>query len=243
MNGRLLPLLKTSGPKQMALDELLLESSLENSSNSPTLRFYQWEGNWLSIGRNQLQWPKSWAKLAKSEAFNIVRRPSGGGGVLHIGGLTYSLVWPGAPKKRKEAYYQTTSWLIKSFAELGFPLRFGTESLSPINRDCFQTSTIADLIDPNGQKRVGSAQFWRKGYLLQHGEILLDPPTKLWREVFNSCAPEPAPSSIPRKGLQEFLLMGLNTSWPEINWQESDLTKDEKEKLSFNSSKYIVPLN
>ena len=49
--------------------------------------------------------------------------------------------------------------------------------------NCFSTSTYADLIDENGQKRIGSAQFWRKGRLLQHGEIILDPPKELWEEV------------------------------------------------------------
>ena len=48
-------------------------------------------------------------------------------------------------------------------------------------------------MDENGQKRIGSAQLWRNGHLLQHGEILLDPPPKLWAEVFHSDPPNPAP--------------------------------------------------
>jgi lipoate-protein ligase A len=52
------------------------------------------------------------------------------------------------------------------------------------------------------QKRVGSAQLWRKRQLLQHGSVLVDPPVALWQELFGS--PLEAPATAP--GLSEAAL-------------------------------------
>jgi lipoate-protein ligase A len=63
--------------------------------------------------------------------------------------------------------------------------------------NCFASSTAADLVDRAGVKRIGSAQCWQHGRLLQHGEILLDPPPTLWKAVFGEAAP-PAGSGKPQ---------------------------------------------
>ena len=98
----LLPSLKLMGHEQMALDVTLLNESLKSGNESPILRFYQWPGYWLSLGKNQSTWPSKWNKLAKEGKLNLVRRPSGGSAVLHGGGLTYSLVWPNPHIKKKK---------------------------------------------------------------------------------------------------------------------------------------------
>ena len=64
---------------------------------------------------------------ANSKKLHLIRRPSGGNAVLHSGGLTYSLIWPSPPKKRKEAYLYTCKWLISAFSSLGLPLQFGNQ--------------------------------------------------------------------------------------------------------------------
>ena len=60
---------------------------------------------------------------------------------------------------------------------------------------CFATATAADLVSARGAKRIGSAQLWRSGCLLQHGSILLNPPSELWELVFG--APPPRLPSLP----------------------------------------------
>ena len=70
--GRLLPTQQADGHTQMALDAWLLKRS-----KGPALRFYRWEGPWLSLGRHQRQWPEHWNDLARRGRLSLVRRPSG----------------------------------------------------------------------------------------------------------------------------------------------------------------------
>ena len=175
--GRLIPNLTGDGPTQMAIDAMLLDQAKQ----APVLRFYQWDGPWLSLGRHQRNMPQHWDQLAKEGCLRMVRRPSGGQAVLHAGGLTYALIWPSAPRRRKQAYREACQWLIDGFSQLGQPLQFGDDPAGVNGSNCFASSTAADLVDPAGVKRIGSAQCWQRGRLLQHGEILLDPPPALWQ--------------------------------------------------------------
>ena len=58
------------------------------------------------------------------------------------------------------------NWLIKSFGELGLNLQYGNLRKSSIKTTCFGTSLISDLVDQDGFKRIGSAQFRKKGAFL-----------------------------------------------------------------------------
>ena len=231
------------GPEQMATDIMLLEKTMMDSDVSLAIRFYNWKGLWLSIGKNQKYLPRNWQKLIINRKLQIVRRPSGGSAVLHGSGLTYALIWLSPPRKKLEAYYLASQWLIKGFSELGLPLQFGDQPTNSYETDCFATSTAADLIDSDGQKRIGSAQVWRKGHLLQHGEIILDPPSQLWMEVFKTKAPTPAPSSIPREGLDKFLRKTCISYWPEISWQYDEFNQKELERISVSAEQYVLHSN
>ncbi len=241
--GLFFPTLRLSGPEQMAADVILLEKAIEGSGVSLLVRFYNWKGLWLSIGKNQRYLPLRWKELVKEGIINIVRRPSGGSAVLHGAGLTYSLVWISPPRKKRQAYYLANQWLINGFSNLGLSLEFGDQSTNQFEKNCFATSTTADLVDLNGCKRIGSAQLWRKGHLLQHGEILLDPPPKLWMQVFNTKAPRPVPTSIPRNGLDQILLNACQNYWEGVNWQPGKLTKDELERVSIEAHNYSLRVN
>ena len=157
-----------SGPEQMAMDITLLENAIDASGPELILRFYEWEGLWISIGKNQKHVPNFWHHLVKQNKIKITRRPSGGNAVLHGSGLTYSLIWLSPPHKKRYTYYIVNQFLINGFSSLGLNLKFGNQLTNQIERNCFATSTNADLIDPNGYKRIGSAQYWRMGHLLQH---------------------------------------------------------------------------
>ena len=82
-----------SGFDQMALDLNSLDQTIVNPEIILTLRFYYWTGDWLSIGYHQKVIPSHWEKLLFNKEINIVRRPSGGGAVLHSGGITYALTF------------------------------------------------------------------------------------------------------------------------------------------------------
>ena len=116
--------LELTGHKQMAIDLFLLEKSFTDKNFHMAIRFYTWNGDWLSIGKNQKELPKTWLKLLKNEQLKIVRRPSGGKAVLHSRGLTYALIWKYPPKNKKESYLKTTQWLKDGFKKAGMDLFF-----------------------------------------------------------------------------------------------------------------------
>jgi lipoate-protein ligase A len=188
---RWIPPLRRDGALQMAIDEWMLDAVLQSEA-AGMLRFYRWSRPSLSLGFHQRRLEERWQTLAQAGRLDLVRRPSGGRAVLHGGCLTYALVWRRPPRSRSLAYRQACRWLQEGFAGLGRPLVFGRQVASAAHGSCFATSTAADLVHPGGAKRIGSAQLWRAGAVLQHGTILLRPPRALWREVFG-VDPPPLP--------------------------------------------------
>ena len=176
------------GSDQMALDLNSLEQTISNPSIIFTLRFYYWSGDWLSIGHHQKEIPTHWKKLLFNREIKIVRRPSGGGAVLHSGGITYALTFKKTHYKFL-SYEMVNDWLIRSFRELGLNLQNGNSQKSLIQTNCFGTSLTSDLIDQDGFKRIGSAQYRRNSAFLQHGEIQTNPSKDLWFKLFKEEAP------------------------------------------------------
>jgi len=187
---RWIPPLAGSGPFQMALDELLLDQAVAARVPQACLRLYSWSGPWLSLGYHQRHLPAAWLALAGQGQLGLVRRPSGGRAVLHGGSLTYALIEPNPARDRRQAYRDHCRWLQRAFAEMGLPLSFGTAQAAADSGSCFARSSAADLVHGNGAKRIGSAQLWRRGVLLQHGSLLIDPPRELWWQLFQEPPPE-----------------------------------------------------
>jgi len=201
----------------MSIDKDLLEKTISNNNILFTLRFYQWEGNWISIGFHQKDYPQHWQDLIEKGLINIVRRPSGGGAVLHSGGITYALTFK-KPEYKKFSYQFINSWLIKSFAFLGLTLKNGSVKRGGIMENCFSTNYVSDLVDENESKRIGSAQYWKKGSFLQHGEIQLNPPLDLWIKIFD----QKPPQSLNIKLSNEEIIKHLKNSFLE-NYSDSSI--------------------
>ena len=181
--------LTLSGVEQMALDLHFLNKTISEVEILFTLRFYHWEGNWISLGYHQKSIPPHWEKLVEDRIIKIVRRPSGGGAVLHSGGITYALTFKKSSYK-SFSYELVNNWLIESFNKLGLSLERGNLKKSIIKENCFGTSYASDLVDQYGFKRIGSAQYRKKGAFLQHGEIQLNPPRDLWVKLFGEEPPK-----------------------------------------------------
>ena len=114
------------------------------------------------FGYHQRTVPPHWEKLIEDGIIKIVRRPSGGGAVLHSGGITYAMTFKKSSYK-SFSYDLVNNWLIKSFNELGLSLKRGNLRKSTIKENCFSSSCVSDLVDQNGFKRIGSAQYRKKG--------------------------------------------------------------------------------
>ena len=221
--------LKLSGVEQMALDLHFLDKTISEVKILFTLRFYYWEGDWISLGYHQKLIPPHWEKLVENGVIKIVRRPSGGGAVLHSGGITYALTFKKSSYK-SFSYELVNNWLIESFNELGFSLQRGNVRKSTIKENCFGTSYVSDLVDQYGFKRIGSAQYRKKGAFLQHGEIQLNPPRDLWINLFGDEPPKKINLSLTNKEIikylkNSFLQTKSNLEIENINYKKDDIKK------------------
>ncbi len=223
--------LELNGPEQMAIDLLLLEKSFTEKNFQIAFRFYTWNGDWLSIGKNQKEISKEWMQLSKNKKLNLVRRPSGGKAVLHSSGLTYAIIWKNPPRNKKESYIKNTKWLKNGFKKVGLDLSFGTQAIDLSTCNCFSTSTLADLVDNDRNKHIGSAQFWKKGHLLQHGEILMEPSNQLWKKVFNTDPPKIKIELKEKDKIITYLKESLIKLWPNLKFSNYILTKEDKERI------------
>ncbi|MFZ9947012.1 MAG: lipoyl protein ligase domain-containing protein, partial [Vulcanococcus sp.] len=186
---RWIPPITAAGAVQMAIDRWMFQQLI--AGGPPMLRLYRWSTPALSLGRHQQRWPSHW----REAGVELVRRPSGGRAVLHAGELTYALVFAPKQRDREAVYRQGCRWLQEAMALAGEPLQFGQASATAAAQrsSCFATATAADLVSASGAKRIGSAQLWQSGALLQHGSLLLDPPVPLWQELFGADPPPLAP--------------------------------------------------
>ncbi|MBS2033502.1 lipoate--protein ligase family protein [bacterium] len=146
-----------AGPWNMAADSFLLDSA-----RTPTLRLYQWDGPWLSLGYAQKPVPAE---------IPWVRRPSGGRAVLHHHEITYAIVLPEFSGSLGAVYEQLTALWLETLAALHPQLSSSeTQRSGQGNPSCYQLTQRGE-IQLQGQKLVGSAQLRRGTRLLQHGSI------------------------------------------------------------------------
>lgn len=164
------------GTFNMGVDEALLATALEEGT--PTLRFYTWQGAWLSLGYAQ---PLNLQHVQRLEEAGVgwVRRATGGRAVLHGADLTYAIAAPEEvlPAGVRASYGVVADALLEALHELGVPATRthpGPQGPSGPGFDCFETPA-ADEICLGGKKLSGSAQRRVGGAFLQHGSIRLGP--------------------------------------------------------------------
>ena len=161
MKWRILKLEKNDAFMNMAIDEAIANAVAKGTS-LPTIRFYEWKPDAVSIGYFQGMNDEIDVDACKKQNVDTIRRRTGGGAVYHdeIGEITYSVIAPESimPKGITESYHLICGWIIDSLELLGIKAEF-----KPIN----------DVIT-NGKKISGNAQTRRNGVLLQHGTVLYD---------------------------------------------------------------------
>ncbi len=159
----------------MGLDEALLRAAIE--SGHATLRFYRWQGAWLSLGYAQRRLPSAAQGAYEAANIGVVRRTTGGRAVLHGADLTYSIAAPASwlQPGLRGSYDQIASALLDAIASLGLDVaqRAGASGgTSAPDFDCF-AQPAQDEICVAGRKLIGSAQRRSGGAVLQHGSIRL----------------------------------------------------------------------
>ena len=185
---KIIPFEVNNGLKNMQIDSDLLDNAIKAQEKEPVLRFYGWSPKCISIGRNQKNTFVN-ENILKKYNIDIVKRLTGGRALLHDNELTYSYVCPASSLKNGESviesYKEIAQIFIDKFKDLSINLEIckKTHSNNNINY-CMLLSTSADLCY-NGKKLIGSAQFRKEGYILQHGSILIDYNKNLLEELFN----------------------------------------------------------
>ncbi len=189
----------------MAIDRWLLQQHISGQI-PPTLRFYTWSHPTISLGYHQRHYPEHWQSLLWHEQpVDLVKRPTGGRGVLHQGDLTYAFIGSGFVGKRVEIYQQICQFLIDGWRSIGVELQYGTAGTGYIhNPNCFGTATSADLVCADGYKLIGSAQLIQSGAILQHGSMRLNPDLELFEKVFDEAISLP-PASISQLTIPQII--------------------------------------
>lgn len=168
----------------MAMDEVLL-NFVSRGEIDPVIRFYTWNPATLSIGYFQRLQKEIDIDKVKEKGYGLVRRQTGGRGVLHDKELTYSVIvpesHPNMPSTVTEAYKIISQGLLEGFKNLGFETYFAIprskeerdKLKQPRSSVCFDAPSWYELV-VEGRKIAGSAQTRQKGVILQHGSILQD---------------------------------------------------------------------
>ena len=181
------PYTTNTGKQNMQIDSDLLDNAIKKQVKEPIFRLYGWSPACVSLGRNQKDDFVD-QEFLKSCGIDVVRRLTGGRALLHDDEITYSYVCPVSSLKHGEnvveSYKEISQILIDAFAKLGIELDFGGTRKPQGHKDyCMLVSTGADLCW-NGRKLIGSAQFRKEGYILQHGSILYDYNKSLLEKIF-----------------------------------------------------------
>jgi lipoate-protein ligase A len=190
--GALASLLRVvfDGPRDpginMDIDEAILR--LRGSVGYDTLRIYTWKPTGVTLGRRQRAEVAVDLEEARAMGFVVVRRPTGGGALIHAEGgeVTYSLVLSSDHPLYSLTIEESAARIAEGVAEalriLGLDARVGGYKGAGEAELCYLRTGSSD-VTVDGRKISGSAQFRGYGGLLQHGTLLLDFDPSLWSRI------------------------------------------------------------
>jgi len=169
----------------MAVDRAVLHAR-ERGDAPPTVRLYRWVRPTVTLGRHQDVGDVDMVECEK-RGFDVVRRPTGGRGVLHDDELTYSVVASvddGIPRGVAASYRVLCGPLVEAYKALGVDATLtGRARGDRAAGACYLHATSADL-SLGVAKLSGSAQVWDRNAVLQHGSFVRSRDTEAESAVF-----------------------------------------------------------
>lgn len=256
--GRLVPMQVGSPTRNMAVDQMLLESV--DQGGRVTLRLYGWDQPTLSLGYFQSSQDR--ARHCESQDLPCVRRATGGGAIVHDHELTYSVALPVANIQagaRHELYQQLHLAITRALAAFGVsavPHRLtaandhravrGDQGVQSdrvmVDRPepflCFQRRTPEDLIVA-GYKVLGSAQRRSRHAVLQHGSLLLQ--SSRWAPQLPGIR-DLAPRSVSITQLSQQLVAVLAEVLELDRWEVEPLADHEQARAGkIESTRFADP--
>jgi lipoate-protein ligase A len=177
---------KYSGSENMAFDETLLDFSIRNNHKA-LLRLYGWQNPTVTVGRNQ-NIENINLEYCKKHKIEITKRPTGGRALYHNDELTYSFICAADFLKNGgsviNSYKEISNALVEGLKILNVELEYPEyKKVSCSGGYCMSLATGSDL-SYQGKKLVGSAQFRKNGYILQHGSIPLTIDFDIINKIF-----------------------------------------------------------
>ena len=182
------------GVYNMSADEAILYS-VEDGLSSPTLRLYGWGRPAMTVGYAQDIERTVNIDYCLKNGIDIVRRITGGRGILHRGELTYSIAAPKnalADGSISGIYNIIKKTIREAFSSLGIPVDISAARKRGIGGGACFGAAYRHEITVGGKKIMGGALRRLRHSFLYHGSILLESDSRQLAEVlrFDSKAEE-----------------------------------------------------
>lgn len=185
----------SDGPTNMAADECLAVEA--ERRGSLLMRFYEWSTTTISLGG--FQKIEDARQVVEIRGVPLVRRPSGGGAIVHGSDLTYAAAvpkshpWGASPQVFYDALHGAMVEVLAEHGIAAWPYPVGGATVPEIAGTagpnprsvgdesrffCFDRRATGDLViegpvQGTFSKVMGSAQRRLAGGVLQHGSLLL----------------------------------------------------------------------
>ena len=240
-----------AGVVNMALDEAL--GAAAERSGRPLIRFYGWSRPTVSLGAFQkLDDARGIADIATAD---LVRRPSGGGAIVHGSDLTYALAVPKTHPlggSAQQLYTAAHTALAAVLLARGIDARLYDGQPTDDDFFCFSRRAGGDLVvalsghqpsaaDP---KIMGSAQRRLAGAVVQHGSLLLRESPGV-----GPAARHPGVENL-HPGFETYALRQLADAWltrlaaamgTDFGWEPGAFTPPPHDELRTRLASYTDP--
>jgi lipoate-protein ligase A len=161
--------------------DLDLFDAVRRGTLNGALRIYNWSEPAVTIGHHQ----KSFSFFDRETVLPVLRRPTGGGAVLHVDDITFSLCAPldGAiPPSIPECSRTVSALFASALGQSGVETATagGNHAFSPV---CFERPTPQELV-ASGSKILGLALARTGRFMLVQGVLPMRVDRDLARRVF-----------------------------------------------------------